>query len=126
MENENVKWYDHIVIIVVALSMMGLVLFGFWEITRAREETRYPMCCVVENVSAGNDTVTIRDFNGNLWQFKGIEDWETGDICACIMSTNGTEEITDDEIVSVKYSGFFDGFYYSQKGVIVYRNDYHD
>lgn len=67
---------------------------------------QYGMCAVVINTSRYNDTVTIRDFNGNLWQFKGVEDFEIDDVCACIMDDNGTREIKDDAIISIKYSGY--------------------
>ena len=47
------------------------------------------------------------DFNGNIYSFVSEDaDWCEGDIVSCIMSSNGTETITDDVIVSVTYSGY--------------------
>ena len=54
--------------------------------------------------------MTVEDFNGNLWQFDGAEDWVEGDICTLIMNSKGTEEIKDDTIISVHYSGYFEGW----------------
>jgi len=70
----------------------------------------YPMTGIVTEVDRKNDIVTIKDFNGNLWEFKGCEDWEENDICSCIMNNKGTENIKDDEIIKVKYSGYFEGW----------------
>lgn len=76
------------------------------------KEENYAMCAVVVEISEGNDTVTIKDYNGNLWQFTGAEDWAVDDVCACVMSDNGTAEIKDDEIISTRYQGTFSGWEY--------------
>lgn len=70
----------------------------------------YPMTTVVTSVDYTTDIVTIQDFNGFEWQFTGTEDWTEGSICSCIMSDKGTPYIFDDEIITVKYDGWFDGF----------------
>ena len=57
-------------------------------------------------VSAGTDTVIVEDYSGNLWAFTGAEDWMEGDCVSLVMSDAGTPEITDDEILSVRYSGW--------------------
>ena len=49
------------------------------------------------------DTVTVEDHDGNLWQFEGIEDWEIGDRCLLLMYTNGTDVAEDDAIVRATY-----------------------
>lgn len=69
-------------------------------------ENFYPLATVV--IDAENDIVTLEDGSGNLWAFEGVEDWERGDVCACIMGDNGTENISDDRIVSVRYCGNLD------------------
>lgn len=56
-------------------------------------------------INAEDDTVTIEYRNGNLWDFYGIEDWQVGDYCACLMDNNGTEIIYDDIICSTRYEG---------------------
>lgn len=57
-------------------------------------------------ISAGTDTVIVEDCSGNLWAFYGVEDWMEGDCVSLVMSDAGTEELTDDEILSVRYSGW--------------------
>lgn len=57
-------------------------------------------------LSTGTDTVVVEDYNGNLWTFYGVEDWQEGDCVSLVMSDAGTEEIYDDEILSVRYSGW--------------------
>lgn len=66
----------------------------------------YPMTAIVTEVNHTTDIVTIEDFNGNLWQFDGAEDWQVNDICSCLMGDNGTSNIYDDEILKVRYSGW--------------------
>ena len=68
----------------------------------------YPMTAVVIDVSRANDKVTIKDYNGNLWQYTGVEDYEVGDVVSCIMNNKATESIKDDVIIKVKYSGSFE------------------
>lgn len=65
----------------------------------------YATTGVVTETDTVNDVVTIEDYNGNLFQFEGVEDYEEGDIVSCIMYNNNTEDITDDVIISCRYSG---------------------
>lgn len=65
----------------------------------------YPTCGIVTETDETTDTVTFTEPNGNRWSFEGVEDWCEGDKIAVIMSDNGTPEIIDDEIVSVRYKG---------------------
>lgn len=70
-------------------------------------DTLYPHTAVVSKVDYKEDTVYCEDFNGHVWMFTECDDWNCGDIVSMIMDTNGTDDdITDDEIVSVKYSGY--------------------
>ena len=67
----------------------------------------YPTCGVVSELNEANDLVIFTDFNGNEWEFKGVEDWIEGDIVSAIMSDNCTpENIYDDVIVQTRYSGW--------------------
>lgn len=65
----------------------------------------YPRTMTVTDTNTEQDLVILIDAIGHTWSFYGIEDWEIGDICSCIMHTNGTEIITDDEIISTRYNG---------------------
>ena len=66
----------------------------------------YPMTGIVVEVNYDEDIVSVEDFNGNIWEFYGCEDWMEGDVCALLMNDCGTAEVTDDEIVSVRYCGY--------------------
>lgn len=89
---------------------MKLLLLLIMFMMTSETETLYPMTTVVTNVDYSTDIVTITDFNGFEWQFVGAEDWDNGDICSCIMSDKGTPLIFDDEIITVKYDGWIDGY----------------
>lgn len=63
----------------------------------------YPLTTVVTEIN--NDTVTVKDSNGNLLSFDGAEDWEINDSCVLIMNDNNTKDIRDDVIISTRYQG---------------------
>ena len=100
--------------------MRRFVIFGFIVllgvgtiggfINSHKLHNEYPMTMIVYNISDATDTVTLKDFNGNLWQFKGVSDWAINDICSCIMDNRGTALIKDDKIVKVQYSGYLEGW----------------
>jgi len=100
-------WREVVIIIVVCALCAGWVVFG---INYHNTKNLYGMTAVVTHVSQATDTVTIEDFNGNLWQFKGAEDWAIDDVVSCIMDNRGTALIKDDYIVKVQYSGYFEGW----------------
>lgn len=70
----------------------------------------YSITTVVYELDRENDLVTVKDANGNLWQFESCEDWEINDICSMLMNDCGTTLIYDDEIVMVRYNGTTEGF----------------
>ena len=60
----------------------------------------------MSELNESEDIVTVTWFNGNQFQFYGVEDWDKGDVCAMIMDTNGTpNNMRDDSIVAVRYCG---------------------
>ena len=67
--------------------------------------TLYPETAIVREIDPVEDTVLVEAGNGNLFVFKGTEDWEEDDICSMLMSDNGTANVDDDIILDVKYSG---------------------
>ena len=68
--------------------------------------TEYPETFIVVAVDQDHDFITLQDFNGFTWNWNGCEDWMVGDIASAIMNSKGTEEIFDDEIMELKYSGY--------------------
>lgn len=70
----------------------------------------YSLTTVVEYVDYDHDKVYCKDFNGEVWYFNGCEDWIEGDIASMVMFDNGSKIIYDDEIISIKYCGWFEGW----------------
>ena len=79
------------------------------ETLTENNENYYPTVFIVTDIH--NDEVSLKDYNGNIFCFEGVEDWAIGDICSAIMDNNGTQDITDDIIVSTRYSGSLIGEY---------------
>ena len=85
----------------IALALIALTLIAC---SKAKRSTLYPDAGIVTGVDRETDTVTWTD-GWNDWCFEGTEDWMVGDGIAAIMDDNGTETVTDDVIVSVRYIG---------------------
>lgn len=97
--------------ITTALLIATAFLIGKSTPTKANTEPEpfhyYAKTCMVTEINPETDIVTTEDCNGNTWEFYGTEDWLPGDICSMVMDDKGTENIYDDEIVNVRYSGYF-------------------
>ena len=52
-----------------------------------------------------DDVVTVETTTGNIFAFRGAEDYEVGNMVATIMCSNGTDDVTDDSILCVRYAG---------------------
>lgn len=65
----------------------------------------YPQAFRVYSVDRSADLVTLETSTGLLFDFYGVEDWTTGDVCAAVMDDNGTPEIIDDRIIMARYAG---------------------
>lgn len=106
----------------IAIVAVLLVIFGLFAAVLAWGQSYdkaginlgqgwyYPLTTRVVEVDEEADLVTCEDFNGNLWEFEGCEDWQDGDICSLLMNSKGTEKIYDDEIVLAQYNGTFEGW----------------
>lgn len=100
--------YLSFLVIVLALIVMVCPILAacgvFHSDTVAVEN--YAMTAIVIKTDRNSDIVTIKDANGNEWQFTGVEDWEVNDCASLIMCDNGTPQIFDDIIVSVRYNSW--------------------
>lgn len=67
----------------------------------------YPTTMQVTDISS--DVVTLETATGFVYQFTGAEDYCENDLVSCIMFSNGTTNITDDIILTARYSGFYMG-----------------
>ena len=63
----------------------------------------YPDAMTITEISG--DIVTIETATGNRFQFYGAEDYDEGDLVAVLMYSKGTEKVTDDIIIRVRYAG---------------------
>lgn len=73
---------------------------------KALEQTEtYPTTAKVIKVKRKTDTVTVQDYSGHKWKFRGCEDYEKNDVVSMLMDSNGTKIVTDDIILQVRYSG---------------------
>lgn len=66
----------------------------------------YLLCGIVESINYEENYITIVDNSGNAWEWEGIENWQENDIAVMMMNNNGTERVTDDIIIDIKYTGW--------------------
>lgn len=93
------------IIAAVAVVFVGFAAAGLWyNVTTAKTKANiYPLLTTVTEVDKDKDLVTVEDNSGFIWQFEGVDDWEEGDLCNCLMDSRGTEKIFDDEIIMTRY-----------------------
>lgn len=68
-------------------------------------ECHYTRDCVITNVNSIDNSIVVRDSNGECWSFyaDNNEFYEVGNIVRVVFFTNHTDtDKYDDEIVSVK------------------------
>lgn len=93
----------------VAIVLALVFCVAACGVASAAYQGLYARSTVVVKLDYENDVVVVEDFNGNLWEFTGCEDWIVGDICSMVMYDNDTPQtIYDDEIVDVRYDGWID------------------
>lgn len=73
----------------------------------------YPLTGIVtevHEVDKDSDLVTMTTANGNQfsWYADAEDCWSINDLASCIMNSNGTEIVYDDEIVDAHYTGTLD------------------
>lgn len=72
----------------------------------SKPETLYPQTAIVISTDESRNLLTLMTGAGHVFIYETpIEDWLPGDICSMIMDTKGTEDVRDDEIRSIRYSG---------------------
>lgn len=89
------KYFNNILAIAMALFMS--VSFSYYS-TIGR----------ITGYDLPSDTLYITTTDGNLWEYEGIEDWLYNDFCSMVFCDNGTDDITDDEIIYMRYIGYFE------------------
>ena len=86
-----------LLILILAIAIIACIC------SCGKSSTLYPETGKV--VEIYDDTVVVETSTGNIFEFFGAEDWFVGDIVSMIMDSCGSTEITDDMIITVKYSG---------------------
>ena len=99
--------------IVIMLAIIGSLLacVGFANSKREMGDY-YPRAFVVSQMDYARDMVIVPDAVGFEWEFEEIEDWEVGDMVVAIMSTNGTDILTDDYFVKIQFAGYINPIEY--------------
>lgn len=101
------------VLVILVVMVCGMSIGSSANASEGRnfnENHIYSLTTVVECVDYDHNRVYCKDFNGEVWCFNGCEDWIEGDIASMVMFDNGSKIIYDDEIISVKYCGWFEGW----------------
>lgn len=58
----------------------------------------------VTDINTTKDIVTIVTVDGQLFSFKGVEDWLINDGCVLSFDNKGTTDIKDDIIIDILYN----------------------
>ena len=87
--------------------LLTLIIVVVCKTNTAYADGFYTMEGEVIYLDEKRDDVIIQMNDGSLWVLHEIEDWLVGDYCRCIISNMGTPEIHDDEIISIRYTGYF-------------------
>ena len=109
-KDSNTKPLAIAVVVLSILLVACIVWFALIPAVAPAKNDVYPIAMVVVDLDYDNDIVTCQTITGLLYSFYGCEDWQHGDIAAMIMDTMGTENVRDDEILSIKYDGWLNGW----------------
>ena len=99
----------------ITITILLVILLGFcvWFVLDGetkdaveRKPDYYALATTVCAIDRDTDVVTCEDYNGNLWEFYGVEDWQVGDNANLLMDSMDTERIYDDEICGATYGGW--------------------
>ena len=99
-----------IIVLILATLAIGLPL-----LIQQREETKrshlQAETMMVINVCHETEIVTLKDYYGKQWVYKGaVEDIFKNDLVSCMVDNKGTVKLTDDEILDIKYGGMLKGW----------------
>lgn len=101
------KTNDKIFTIAMTLIIFA-ILFIACSPTKETPATHdyYALATTVCAVDREADVVVCEDYNGNVWEFYGAEDWEVGDNANLLMDSMNTATIYDDATVGATYGGW--------------------
>lgn len=87
-------------------KIVALLIVLFMFVTQAYAET-YPATMKVIAINPNADVVTMETATGHMYEMAGVEDYLVGDLVSLIMDDKETADITDDEILSARYAGWW-------------------
>ena len=98
-----------VIMVAVLLAFTVFILIPCYSAANADDVEKtgnlYPDCGVV--VETTDEWVVFLLQNGHEFAFENEDhDWFAGDLVSVVFDDMSTEEITDDVIVNVRYSGF--------------------
>lgn len=67
----------------------------------------YPDTMEITALDRENDVVTLETATGFIYEMDGCEDYSPGDLVSVLMWSAGTKNVTDDAIISARYSGYY-------------------
>lgn len=91
-------------------KLLCLLIVVFCLLSSSALADIYPNGGMIVDLVPEEDMVIFEDGTGTVWIFFGIEDWDIGDLVACVFWDAGTPEIFDDEILDVRYIGYVEQF----------------
>lgn len=92
---------------ILALVTSVVALISSYQAAQPVRHETYAQACYVAAIDCENDLVTVSTASGHYFQFYGVEDYDICDVVAVTFDDNGTpNNITDDAILDVQYSGF--------------------
>lgn len=92
--------------ILLVLAAILLLLIGAYTAQRLAASHLYPATMLVLETDRSSDTVLMATESGHAYAFYGVEDYEVDDILSVTMFDNFTPIVFDDQVVTVRYSGF--------------------
>lgn len=91
---------------ILAVALIVLVAPVVTLVHLSKPETLYPQTAMVVSTDEDQNLLTLMTANGNVFVYEtSVEDWLTGDICSLTMDSMGTEDVKDDKIQKIRYSG---------------------
>lgn len=91
---------------ILAIALILSVTIGAIATSIPKPKNLYPQTAMVVSTDEDQNLLTLMTANGNVFVYEtSVEDWLVGDICSLIMDSMGTEDVKDDKIQKIRYSG---------------------
>lgn len=91
---------------VAAIAILLPIVTCTVFVSKTESETLYPQTAIVVSTNESQNILNLMTATGHVFTYETpIEDWLPGDICSMIMDSRGTEDVRDDEIRNIRYSG---------------------